>query len=213
MRPLAALVLLLALTGPAEAATTVLAFGDSNTFGFAQNGGWPAVVQAQRPDLHLVNGGLPGDTSASRDRLRALLDLWHPTVVVVMMGTNDPIEIHGISPEASARNIRRLALAARNAGARVVVLTPPPAGCLFWGPFFDNFCETHPEIVEDLTARNLHARAVAHLLMTWRPQSWLSVVDLRDAIAIPGWNTLTADGLHFHAEGNAFVASVVAPHL
>ena len=104
---------------------TVLAFGDSVTFGTGASAGedWPALL-AKRTGWHIVNAGIPGDTAeAGKARIQGLLDEHRPALVIIEIGGNDFLRRR--LPAAVKEDVRRMIQAARKAGAQVVLVAVP----------------------------------------------------------------------------------------
>jgi len=75
-----------------EAKRTVVAIGDSCTFGIGVDDAesFPAVLQSILPSTRCINAGVPGYTAFQGHRvLDANLAAWHPAVVLVTFGFND----------------------------------------------------------------------------------------------------------------------------
>jgi lysophospholipase L1-like esterase len=110
---------------PLAPGATVLALGDSITFGTgaAPAASYPAVLSALT-GWDVVNGGVPGDTSAQAlARLPDLLAEHTPALVIVSIGGNDFLRR---LPEAQTReNVRRVAELARAGGAQVLLVAVP----------------------------------------------------------------------------------------
>lgn len=73
------------------AGSTVLVLGDSLSYGTGANKGedYPALL-ATRSGWHIVNEGVPGDTTAGGlARLPQLLEQHKPTLIIVALGGND----------------------------------------------------------------------------------------------------------------------------
>jgi acyl-CoA thioesterase I len=112
---------------------TVLVVGDSLSaeYGMPRGTGWVALL-GQRLKKEgwvatAVNASISGDTtSGGRSRLPALLKQHQPTHLVIELGGNDALR--GIPMEVSDANLRWMAQAGRNAGAKVMVtgLEMPP---------------------------------------------------------------------------------------
>lgn len=107
------------------AGATVLALGDSLTFGTGAppEAAYPAVL-ARLTGWNVVNAGVPGDTSAQAlQRLPALLDEHRPALVLVGIGGNDFLRRQD---EGRTRaQVQRIAEAARAAGAQVLLIAVP----------------------------------------------------------------------------------------
>lgn len=109
---------------------TVLAFGDSVTFGTGAASGedWPTLL-AGRTGWQIVNAGIPGDTAeAGKGRLQALLDEHRPALVIVEIGGNDFLRRR--SPKAVKDDLRSIVQTARRAGAQVVLVAVPELSLL-----------------------------------------------------------------------------------
>ena len=131
----------LPLAHAAQAAATtngprILVVGDSLSaeYGLARGSGWVALLQ-QRLDKEgirasVVNASISGDTTAGgRARLPALLKQNRPDIVVLELGGNDALR--GLPLEGTQANLAAMAHAARDAGARVLILgmqVPPNYG-------------------------------------------------------------------------------------
>lgn len=206
-------VLVLFFAGPSLAAQPirkVLAFGDSITRGPIPEDGtsYPALLERELAGIPVFNAGLPGDVSTNLDRFVAMLEQEAPDLVLLMLGTNDAFE--GLTPRDTVRNLRRMATLARARGARVLILTQPPAFCIFT---WNGYCQAHPEVVADLAKRTEYTREVSHLLAAVKFPSGTRVLDLRDRWAMDGWIGFTNDGLHPSAEGRGLIALWVAEEL
>lgn len=110
---------------PLPAGSVVLALGDSLTHGTGAAGdaSYPAQL-AEISGWQVVNAGVPGDTAAQvLARTPALLAEHHPALVVLCAGGNDLLRR---LPEAEAEtDLRRTAIAARDGGAKVVLVAVP----------------------------------------------------------------------------------------
>lgn len=117
-------------------ARLVLVVGDSMSaeYGLARGSGWVALLEkqlaAQKPPVRVVNASVSGDTSAGgRSRLPALLAQHRPSHVVLELGGNDALR--GLSLAATRDNLAAMARAAREAGAKLVIVgmqVPPNYG-------------------------------------------------------------------------------------
>jgi len=104
---------------------TVLAFGDSVTFGTGAATGedWPTLL-ASKTGWRVENAGVPGDTAeAGKERIQGLLDEHRPTLVIIEIGGND--FLHQRPPKEVKEDIRRMIQAARKSGAQVVIVAVP----------------------------------------------------------------------------------------
>jgi acyl-CoA thioesterase-1 len=113
------------------AGATVLALGDSLTFGTGASSpqsSYPAVL-ARETGWSVVNAGVPGDTSqGALARLPALLQEHAPSLVVVGIGGNDFLRR---LPVADTRtHVRAICRQAMAAGAQVLLVAIPEVSAL-----------------------------------------------------------------------------------
>jgi len=134
--PVAAMLMASSMTNAYSAPKTLLVLGDSLSaeYGIARGAGWVALMeqrlQAQKNDTRIVNASISGETtSGGRARLPALLAKNKPDVVVIELGANDGLR--GLPVAAAEANLRAMGDAARQAGAKVVLVgmrMPPNYG-------------------------------------------------------------------------------------
>jgi acyl-CoA thioesterase-1 len=104
---------------------TVLAFGDSVTFGTGAAPGedWPSLL-AQKTGWKVVNAGIPGDTAhLGKARIQALLDEHRPALVILEIGGND--FLRRTAAPVVKEDIRQLIKTGVQAGAQVVLVAVP----------------------------------------------------------------------------------------
>jgi acyl-CoA thioesterase-1 len=174
---------------PLAAGATVLALGDSLTFGTgaAPHQAYPAVLEGLS-GWRVVNAGVPGDTSAQAlERLPELLQQHAPALVLVSLGGNDFLRR---LPESDTRaNVRRACELARAAGAQVLLIgvPRPTLTAAFTGSLSD-----HP----------LYGEIAEALQLPLLRQGWSEI--LAD-------ERLRSDSIHANAQGYAqFARRVVA---
>src|SRR5439155_11535525 len=109
-------------TNAYSASKTVLVLGDSLSaeYGLARGTGWVALLeqrlQAKNIDAVVVNASISGETtSGGKARLPALLDKYHPALVVIELGGNDGLR--GLPLSASEANLRAMISTAQQAKA------------------------------------------------------------------------------------------------
>jgi acyl-CoA thioesterase-1 len=115
---------------------TILVLGDSLSaeYGIPRGKGWVALLadklQAERPDVRVVNASISGDTTAGgRSRLPAMLDQVRPVQVVIELGGNDALR--GLDLDSTQNNLEAMIQACRAVNARVVLVgmqIPPNYG-------------------------------------------------------------------------------------
>ncbi|MDP2795044.1 MAG: GDSL-type esterase/lipase family protein [Sulfurisoma sp.] len=128
---LLALLALLAACGggqkasPLPAGSSVLAFGDSVTFGTGAAPGEDYPTQlAAISGWNITNAGIPGDTAeAARGRIRAAIEQSQPALVIVELGGNDFLRRR---PEGQIReDLRAILNEIRHANIPVVLVAVP----------------------------------------------------------------------------------------
>jgi acyl-CoA thioesterase I len=173
------------------AGATVLALGDSITFGTGASpqASYPAVL-AGLTGWNVVNAGVPGDiSSAALARLPDLLQQHTPALVLVSIGGND--FLRRVPPDSTRANIRGICKQARDAGAQVVLVGIPEASALA------------------AAARSLGDHAMYEELAT----------ELKLPLHAGGWSrvlsdpALRSDPIHGNAQGYEAFASGLAQRL
>ncbi len=117
--------------------------GDSLSaeYGLRRGAGWVELLSqrlaGRRPPWQVANASISGETSAGgRTRIAALLERHRPAVVVIELGGNDALR--GLDLGATEANLAAMAGAARDAGARVLLLgmqVPPNYGRAYTDAF------------------------------------------------------------------------------
>ena len=146
---LGSIITLLLLAPTAQAAKTILVFGDSLSagYGIAQEAAWPSLLdkrlQEKRLDYSVVNASISGETtSGGRSRLDAALATYKPTVVVIALGANDGLR--GLPITSTRDNLTAMAESAQKAKARVLIvgMRIPPN----YGAYADQFYAVFAEV-------------------------------------------------------------------
>jgi acyl-CoA thioesterase I len=170
------------------AGSTVLALGDSLTFGSGADAAtaYPAQL-ATMTSWNVVNAGVPGDTAAmALARLPALLAEHRPQLVIVSIGGNDFLRRQ--SAADAQRAVRETVEMSRSAGAQVVLVGVPQASL---GAALGSGLSDHP----------LYAELSSELKVPLHAGGWARV--LGDA-------TLRADPIHANAAGYRVFAEGLA---
>jgi acyl-CoA thioesterase-1 len=126
---------------PARAGVLVVGDSLSAEYGLRRGSGWVNLLQQR---LHeepgkptVANASISGDTtSGGRSRLPALLRQHRPRVVVIELGGNDALR--GLPLTMTEDNLRTMAQAARQAGAKTLLLgmqMPPNYGAKYSADF------------------------------------------------------------------------------
>lgn len=112
------------------AGQTVLAFGDSVTFGTGASAGedWPTLLAAAT-GWQVINAGVAGDTAqAAQARLPALLAQHRPALVIIEIGGNDFLRRRSVADVKA--DVRGLIQTAQASGAQVVLVAVPALSLL-----------------------------------------------------------------------------------
>ena len=115
---------------PVPPGASVLAFGDSVTFGVGAPPGedWPSRL-ARSTGWKVRNAGVSGDTAeAGKTRLQPLLDELQPALVIVEIGGNDFLRRR--PPQAVKEDLRQIVRDARRSSAQVVLVAVPELSLL-----------------------------------------------------------------------------------
>jgi lysophospholipase L1-like esterase len=167
---------------------SVLALGDSITWGTGAGpeSSYPALL-AKLTGWHVVNAGVPGDTSAGAlARLPALLRRHSPQLVLVSIGGNDFLRR---LPSAGTRaNIRSICQQAAAAGAQVLLIGVPEASAI-------------AAMVRSLSDHPMYRELGTELKLPMHAGGWAAV--LSDP-------ALRSDPIHANARGYAEFAQGLA---
>ena len=171
---------------PVPPGSTVLALGDSLTFGTGASTetSYPAVL-AGLTGWNVVNAGVPGDTSAQAlARLPALLAEHQPKLVIVSIGGNDFLRK---LPESDTRaHVHAICKQSLDAGAQVLLVAVPRA--------------TVAAALGQMTDHALYAEVAKDLKIPLQREAWGEVLAQPD---------LRADAVHANARGYAQFARSV----
>ena len=125
----------------------VLVMGDSLSaaYGLTPQQGWVALtaerLKAEHPGWTVANASVSGETTAGgASRIAAELARHRPAVVVIELGANDGLR--GLGLEQTRTNLERMVVAAKQAGARVLLLgmrIPPNYGPQYTRGFEHNY--------------------------------------------------------------------------
>ena len=171
---------------PVPPRSTVLALGDSLTFGTGASAetSYPTVL-AGLTGWNVVNAGVPGDTSAQAlARLPALLAEHQPKLVIVSIGGNDFLRK---LPESDTRtHVHAICKQSLDAGAQVLLVAVPRA--------------TVAAALGQMTDHALYAEVAKDLKIPLQREAWGEVLAQPD---------LRADAVHANARGYAQFARSV----
>lgn len=139
--------LLTLLAAAASASPRLLVLGDSISaaYGMSLQEGWVALLgQRLTRDgtaVEMINASISGETTdGGRRRLPALLEQHEPDAVIIELGGNDGLR--GYPVNRMQGNLISMAEAAREAGARVLILPmeiPPNYGSRYTADFRSSF--------------------------------------------------------------------------
>jgi acyl-CoA thioesterase I len=130
------LAVLLACSGTAFAARTILVYGDSLSaaYGISRDAGWVNLLgqrlKQMHPDYTVVNASISGETSeGGAARIDAALKQARPAIVVLELGANDGLR--GWPVQRTRANLASIIRAAKREKARVLLVgmqMPPNYG-------------------------------------------------------------------------------------
>jgi len=127
---------------PLAADATILAFGDSLTFGTGagESESYPAVLMSLT-GRKVVNAGVPGEVSATGvQRLTELLELVHPALLILCHGGNDLLTHQ--SHQLIADNLRAMMrIAAEHSVPVLLVAVPAPDLSLKPPPLYEELAK------------------------------------------------------------------------
>lgn len=164
---------------PVPAGARVLALGDSLTFGTGTtpDNAYPAVL-AGLTGWEVINGGVPGDTSAQAlQRLPRLLQEHAPALVLVGIGGNDLLR--RLPEDALRANLRQTVALCQAAGAQVLLIAVPRPTLA-------------ARLTESLDDHLLYGEVSEALKVPLHRRGWSEV--LQDA-------SLRSDAIHANAQG------------
>jgi lysophospholipase L1-like esterase len=161
---------------------TILAFGDSLTFGTGagEAESYPAVL-ARLTGRKVVNAGIPGEVSAvGLQRLPELLERERPVLLILCHGGNDLLARR--DHQLIADNLRAMIRTAGDRGVPVLLVAVPALGLTLKPP------SLYEELAREFRIP-LERKALAHIL---------------------GKNSLKSDYIHPNAAGYRLLAEALA---
>jgi lysophospholipase L1-like esterase len=128
----------------------ILAFGDSLTYGAGASPehDYPSIL-AKLTTLEVINEGIPGEISSDGlKRLPALLDEYHPKLLILIHGGNDIIR--KIPSEQITDNLKQMIAEAKNRNIEVVMLGVPQPNLLLLNSadFYRNIADTQQVLID-----------------------------------------------------------------
>jgi acyl-CoA thioesterase-1 len=141
------LVCALAAPAAANAAATILVFGDSlaTGYGLPRERSWVYLLEqrlrTEKLDYKVVNASISGETTLGGvNRIAAALKAHRPELVILELGGNDGLR--GAAPESIRRNLEAITDASQRARARVLLVgvrMPPNYGMAYTEKFQEVF--------------------------------------------------------------------------
>ena len=214
--------------GPAQLVPfTIVAFGDSTTA--ARPGVEVYATQLERrfppsSGVRILNKGFPGDSTAlARKRFVADVLEAKPNLVIIQFGIDDAaIDVWKTPPAQAPRvsladfeaNLRYFIDAVRQAGGRVILMTPNP---LRWTPKLVQLYGRPPYHPEDEQGLTRPLEAYVQVVRRLAAELQLPLVDVYALYA--GWEKshgqsyaqLLNDGMHPRTAGQVLVTEALAP--
>lgn len=144
---LACWLLLLAL--PAQAAPTILVFGDSlsTSYGIAADAGWVSLLNHRLKQTgynhQVINASISGETTrGGLQRIGQSLATHRPAIVILELGSNDGLR--GLPLEAARSNLDAIIRVCRKERAQTLLVgmrLPPNYGKIYGDRFQDMYAE------------------------------------------------------------------------
>lgn len=144
---LACWLLLLAL--PAQAAPTILVFGDSlsTSYGIAADAGWVSLLSHRLKqtgyNYQVINASISGETTrGGLQRIGQSLATHRPAIVILELGSNDGLR--GLPLEAARSNLDAIIRVCRKERAQTLLVgmrLPPNYGKIYGDRFQDMYAE------------------------------------------------------------------------
>ena len=140
------------LAPAAQAAKTILVFGDSLSagYGIPQEAAWPSLLDKRlhekRLDYSVANASISGETtSGGRSRLDAALAKHAPSILIIALGSNDGLR--GLPIATIRNNLNAMTMSAQKKNAKVLIVGQrmPPN----YGAYAVQFHDTFGEVAKD----------------------------------------------------------------
>ncbi|WP_301102546.1 arylesterase [Propionivibrio sp.] len=163
------LVGLACLAPTAQAARTILVFGDSLSagYGIRQDLAWPALLakrlQQKQLDYNVVNASISGETtSGGRARLDGALTRHAPVIVIIALGANDGLR--GLPVTTVRDNLMAMTIGAQQKKAKVLIVgqrLPPNYGAyaVQFHKVFGEVAKTRKTALVDFLLEGIAAQA------------------------------------------------------
>ena len=123
---------------PLSQSSTILAFGDSLTYGTgaSKNESYPAIL-GQLTGIKVINEGVAGEVSGKgKNRLGKLLTKHQPNLVILCHGGNDLLQ--KIDNKKTISNLKSMITMIEDSGSEVVLLSVPRPGLILKAaPFYE----------------------------------------------------------------------------
>jgi acyl-CoA thioesterase-1 len=167
---------------PLDTNATILAFGDSLTYGTgsSRNNAYPAVLQ-RLTGRNIINAGKPGEISSKGlSRLPRLIEQYQPDLIIICHGANDILR--RLDLNKTRNNIQQMIDIAQQSNSQVLLVGVPEFGL---------FLDTSP-IYETLAAENnipIETNTLSDIL---------------------GDNSLKSDHVHPNSKGYQILAEKIA---
>ncbi len=132
---------------------TVLIWGDSlsSGYGIPKDRAWTSLLTDRVKDsgIQIINGSISGEiTQGGKERIRDMLSLYQPDLVVLGLGSNDGLQ--GLDTRDMYNNLESMINTSFEANAEVLLLgmkIPPNYGKIYTRSFyrvFEELAEQHP---------------------------------------------------------------------
>lgn len=204
---------------------TVVALGSSTT---ARRAGVNKVYEQrlaeQFPTVHVINAGVPGDTTErARKRFESDVLAHKPRLVLIQLGGNDAaidvwrdVTTPRVSPQRYEENLQHFVRTLQQHGAEVILMT---AGMFRWTPKLKELYGKAPYDPNDPDGFNLKLREYAAIVRRVAREQEAALVDVFaaherfDAVEGQSVDDLFLDGMHPNDAGHQLVAELLTPQV
>lgn len=160
-----------------ERDATILAFGDSLTYGFgaSEDESYPSVM-ARKTGLHIINAGLNGETTSESLHRLPLYLAQNPEFVILCIGGNDILQ--KVPKQIIKQNIQKMVEMIKQSGAEMLLVAVPELDSFGFGVldiyaeiadeyeiFLEDDVLSHIELRRELKSDYIHPNAKGYEMM------------------------------------------------
>lgn len=170
--------------------------------------------------VDVLNKGAPGNSSSDLlHRVEEDVLSEHPDVCVILVGTNDLLNTSKMVALSNyIHNIRSLADRTIRAGIKTILVSPPPVDTVYLFQRHDQFRYSQPpnqllKMANDSLAMICELENIPFIDLYKDLRNKNTPQHKKDMIIQNEWNMQVPDGVHFTAQGNELLATLVMNYL